>query len=93
MNIDVVTDELVQAYFRAIQETATASKDMPMARGSISKQEYQDAFKAVRERTSSSPDSGLHYTLWKALAKEDDLADWLSVMMSLPFMYGFVNER
>ena len=63
-----------------------------MIRGVISPDDFQSLFKAVRERTSSSP-SGLHYTIWKAIAQEDDLASWLSIMMSLPFMYGFVNTR
>jgi len=42
---------------------------------------------------STSPPSGLHYSIWKIVAKEDGLAAWLSIMMSLPFMYGFVNTR
>jgi hypothetical protein len=50
------------------------------------------AFKAVSEKTSSSP-SGLHYTIWKSLAVEDDFAGWMSLMMSMPFEFGFVNER
>ena len=58
----------------------------------ISAKEFQGVFRAVSERITSSP-SGLHYTLWKALAKEDDVASWLSIMMSLPFMHGFTTQR
>jgi hypothetical protein len=48
-------------------------------------------FKKAREKTSSG--GQVHYTLWKALAEQDDFAEFLCVMMSLPFMYGFVNQR
>ena len=43
-------------------------------------------------RTTSSP-SGLHYSIWKALARENDIAKWLAIMMSLPFMHGFTHRR
>ncbi len=58
----------------------------------VSPLEFQSAFKEVDEMTSSSP-SGLHYTLWKAIAEKEDFTKYLSVMMSLPFMYGFTNKR
>ena len=48
-------------------------------------------FKNAKERTSSSGD--VHCTLWKALAEQDNFAEFLCIMMSLPFMYGFVNTR
>ena len=35
----------------------------------------------------------MHYSIWKCLAREDDITEWLSTMMSLPFMYGFSNKR
>ena len=54
--------------------------------------DFQSAFKATTERTTSSP-AGLHYTIWKTVAREDDLSSWLSIMMSLPFRFGFVNAR
>ena len=53
--------------------------------------QFQEAFKVANEKTSSSP-SGLHYTLWKAIAEKDDLCAYFSTMLSLPFMYGFVND-
>ena len=65
---------------------------LPYVTGAFTTQDLQEAFAAVSEDTTSSP-SGLHYTLWKSLAKEDDLASWLATMMSLPFLYRFVNER
>ena len=36
---------------------------------------------------------GLNYTLWKALAESGSVLEYLCVMMSLPFLYGFVNRR
>ena len=42
--------------------------------------------------TTSLP-SGLHYLIWKVLTREDDLAKWQSVRMSLPFMYAFAHQR
>eukprot|EP00579_Thalassiosira_antarctica_P028243 CAMPEP_0202025664 /NCGR_PEP_ID=MMETSP0905-20130828/56998_1 /ASSEMBLY_ACC=CAM_ASM_000554 /TAXON_ID=420261 /ORGANISM="Thalassiosira antarctica, Strain CCMP982" /LENGTH=150 /DNA_ID=CAMNT_0048588655 /DNA_START=21 /DNA_END=469 /DNA_ORIENTATION=- len=91
MTLDEVTDEAIQAWLSAIQQTSTTSK-LPKIEGAISVAEFQQAFKAVKERTSSSS-SGLHYSIWKVVAREDDLAEWLSIMTSLPFMYGFVNKR
>ena len=65
---------------------------LPKIEGAISVEDFQQAFKIVKERTSSSP-SSLHYSIWKIVAREDNMAQWLSIMMSLPFMYGFVNKR
>ena len=86
-----VTDKAIQARLSTIQET---SNDMvlPGICGAISVEEFQTAFKAVNERTSSSP-SNLHYSIWKVVSQEDDLAESLGIMMSTPFMYGFVNTR
>lgn len=58
----------------------------------ITPQQFREAFKVQTEMTSSSP-SGLHYTLWKAGAEKDLFCDTMATMMSLPFMYGFSNER
>eukprot|EP01082_Thalassiosira_pseudonana_P016004 g13600.t1 g13600 contig9:10029-12311(+) len=82
--------EQMKAWLKTMKRTP-AERDLTVVTAMTSKQ-YQEAFKAVDERTSSSP-SGLHYTLWKAIAGEDDLCAYFSVMMSLPFTFGFVNER
>jgi hypothetical protein len=91
ISIDSAADEVLKAWLLALKQT-DAEKALPPITGSISKDEFQAAFKAVSEHTSSSP-SGLHYSIWKCLAHEDDLAEWLNIMMSLPFEYGFSNER
>ena len=91
ISIPDATDEVVTAWIQSLKQTET-ERTLPPIKGTISKSDFQEAFKKVSEKTSSSP-SGLHYTIWKCLASDDDLAEWLSVMMSLPFEHGFVNER
>ncbi|KAL7549685.1 hypothetical protein ACHAWF_012948 [Thalassiosira exigua] len=58
----------------------------------ITPKAFVEAFKVVDEMTSSSP-SGLHYTLWKAIAEDEKFCKYMAVMMSLPFQYGFTNKR
>jgi hypothetical protein len=58
----------------------------------MSTKEFQAAMKVTHEDTSSSA-SGLHYTLWKAIAEDDKLSTIHAIMISLPFMYGFICER
>ena len=91
ISIDDATDETIAAWIRAVKQTEQ-EKNLPPITGKITKEQFQGAFKAVSEKTSSSP-SGLHYTIWKCLAAEDDLAGWMSLMMSMPFEFGFVNDR
>jgi hypothetical protein len=58
----------------------------------MSAEAFQEVMAVTDEDTSSSA-SGLHYTLWKAIAEDDDLAETHSLMLSLPFMYGFQCDR
>ena len=58
----------------------------------MSREDFQKVMKLQDETTTSSP-SGIHYTLWKALAEDDDLAELHSLWLSIPFMYGFTSER
>ena len=53
---------------------------------------FKDAFKSTDEKTTSSP-SGLHYTLWKAVAEQNKMCIYYAAMMSLPFQYAFANSR
>ena len=91
LSISDGADEAIQAWLSAVQQTAS-KMTLPRITGEISTEMFQSAFKSVKERTTSSP-SGMHYLLWKSLAHEDDLSEWLSTLMSLPLMYGFVNQR
>ena len=61
--------------------------------GCITGTAYQEMFKQATEGTSSNSTWGLHYTIWKALAEDDYCAEFLCIMISLPFMFGFLNKR
>jgi hypothetical protein len=76
-------------WFWAIQRPEEAQHNPPVT-GVITKADFQDMFKNAKEKTSSG--GKVHYTLWKTLAEQDDFAEFLCIMMSLPFMYGFVNQ-
>ncbi|KAL7502579.1 hypothetical protein ACHAXN_000520, partial [Cyclotella atomus] len=91
ISLDDAADEVITAWIRALKQT-DEERALPPITGSISTTEFQAAFKAVSEHTSSSP-SGLHYSIWKCLATDEKISTWLSKMMSLPFEYGFANER
>eukprot|EP00956_Cyclotella_meneghiniana_P006230 scaffold8106_cov56-Cyclotella_meneghiniana.AAC.2 len=91
IDIPEATDEIIMAWIRAHKQTEAEIK-LPPITGEISTEDFQKAFAVVSEHTSSSP-SGLHYSLWKCLAKDEAIAGWMAIMMSLPFMHGFVNER
>jgi len=82
------TPELVD-WFEAVKRPATPTVETVV--GIIDKTSYQEMFKKATEKTSSGGE--IHYTLWKALAEQDDFAEFLCVMISLPFMYGFPNPR
>jgi hypothetical protein len=59
--------------------------------GCMTKKQYQDCFKIANEKVSSG--GSVHYTLWKAMAAQDDMAEFLCLLISLPFMYGFALDR
>ena len=52
--------------------------------------EFQQAFKVMKECTSSSP-AGINYTFWKSIAHDHHLSSLFVIMMHLLFMYGFKN--
>ena len=54
---------------------------------------YQQMFKVAKEKTSSNNSHGMNYTIWKALASDEEVAEFQCVMMSLPFLFGFTNPR
>ena len=81
----------MREWIRALIRTPAETK-LPMIEGTITKKEFQRAFAKAKENTSSSP-SGMDYTVWKFIAKDDELASIFAIMMSLPFQYGFINKR
>ena len=58
----------------------------------ITPEDFREAFEVINEMTSLSP-SGLHYTLWKALAENNELCKMCAAMMTLPFRHGFTHDR
>jgi hypothetical protein len=83
-------DEVILAWIEALKQSE-AEASLPPVTGEVTPEQFQDAFKAVTERTSSA--GKVHYTIWKCLATDDEMSEWLSAMMSLPFLYGFPNTR
>ena len=70
---------------------SSKERGLPPVLGEISKEEFQNMFKAPDERTSSHPED-LNYSIWKAMAKSEYLSSFLCILISLPFIYGFANE-
>jgi hypothetical protein len=89
MSSSIETTPEIIDWFEAIRRPVNTVVE-PVV-GIIDKEAYQDMFKNATEKTSSGGE--VHYTLWKALAEQDDFAEFLCVMISLPFMYGFANPR
>jgi hypothetical protein len=85
----VDTTPEVLDWFKAIARDPDI--ECPPVTGVITKKDYQDMFKNATEKTSSR--GRVHNTLWKALAEQDDFAEFLCIMMSFPFMFGFANPR
>ena len=83
-------DEGTETFIRGLQRREK-EKSLTIPR-QMTTEEFQESMKITHEDTSSSA-SGLHYTLWKAIAEDDDLSATHAIMISLPFMYGFVCER
>ena len=85
-----VSEEMA-AWIKAVKQT-DKEKATPKVVGVMTKEQFQYVFKIANEKTSSSP-SGMHYTMWKAMAARDYCAEFLCIMISLPFVYGFSNDR
>jgi hypothetical protein len=81
----------VTAWINAVRQT-DEEKSIPPVIGSLSTTEFQEMFKKKHEATSSDP-HGMNYTIWKAMAKSEHLSSFLSILISLPFIYGFANTR
>jgi hypothetical protein len=91
IGIDDAVDEAIPAWILALKQTEQERR-LPPITGKITASEFRAAFAKVKERTSSSP-SGVHYTIWKCLARDEEISEWMALMMSMPFEFGFVNER
>ena len=58
----------------------------------ITTQDFQQGFKKLSNRTSSSP-SGRHITHYKILATDPELSQILARAITMPFTYGFSPAR
>ncbi len=85
----VLTPEMT-AFFSALQ--TDPHSNLPLIDGTLTTEDVQSMFKRAKERTSSDS-STLNYTIWKCLATDDVIAGIMSVLFSLPFLYGFVNRH
>ena len=89
---EVEISEEMAAWIKAMEQN-DKEKNAPVIDGVIPVAAYQETFKKATESTSSNSTFGLNYTIWKAMASSDYCAEFLCIMLSLPFMYGFVNAR
>ena len=81
--------ELV-AFLEAIKQTDKEKACRPVL-GTISSEEFQAMFQVKPEKTSSDTRT-LNYTIWKCISRSNYLSSIFSVMISLPFTYGFMNS-
>lgn len=85
-----ITDDM-RAFFAALKRTET-DKSLTPVLGTITSTDFQEMFKRAKEKTSSDSRTP-NYTIWKCLAKSDKIAGFASVLLSLPFVYGFPNAH
>jgi hypothetical protein len=79
------------AFFSALKK-GPAEIGLPRIAGHITPSELQSMFRHSKERTSSDSRT-LNYTLWKSMVKSDTMAGFISILLSLPFSYGFPNSH
>ena len=89
---EVEVSEEMAAWIAAMKQN-DQEREAPMIEGAMPVTAYQEAFKKATESTSSNSTCGLNYSIWKAMASNDYCAEFLCIMISLPFMYGFINAR
>lgn len=82
---------LVAEWFAHLKQTEKGAECPPVL-GEISSAEFQEMFKKSKEGAASDPRT-LNYTIWKCIAKSTFLSGIASVLLSIPFMYGFVNTH
>ncbi len=79
----------MSAFFLALKRSPSELK-LPLVLGTITSAELQHMFAHTKERGLSDPRT-LNYSLWKCLTRCDCISQFLSILLSLPFTYGFVN--
>ena len=81
----------ITAWMNAVKQMEE-EQSLPPVIGSLSTTEFQGMFRKKHEVTSSDP-HGMNYSIWKGMAKRDHLSNFPSILISLPFIYGFANTR
>ena len=81
----------MNAFFAALRSSPATDK-LPPVLGSITSADFQSMFKRAKEKTSSDSRT-LNYSIWKCIATSDRISSWVAILLSLPFMYGFVNTH
>ena len=83
---------VVRKWILQFRRTEEEKSECEPIDGHISTEDFQEAFRAVKEKTSSLP-SGINYTLWKCIASSNKISAYMAVMMRQSFMHGSVNDR
>ncbi|KAL7428792.1 hypothetical protein ACHAXH_000893, partial [Discostella pseudostelligera] len=79
----------MMAFFDALKSTP-ATNSLPPVLGAINSEQFQKMFHLSKEKTSSDIHT-LNYSLWKCITTSDRISQYAAILVSLPFMYGFVN--
>ena len=79
------------AFFDALKSTPRTAS-LPPVLGTINSEQFQEMFRHSKEKTSSDSRT-LNYSIWKCIASSDRLSGFAAILLSLPFMYGFVNTH
>jgi hypothetical protein len=90
---DHIASQLIpetRAIFATISDLA--SKDIPPISPKISPDQFKSCYKAMDERTSSSP-SGRHLGHYKTATFSDELSNLHSIMMSIPPLAGIAPTK
>ena len=91
ITLDEAVDEAIYAWLRVFQQTVS-NMTLPSTSDEVTIADFQSTFKTVSEKTTASP-YGMHYSIWRKYLQLMSLSKWLGIMMSLPYMNGFVSKR
>jgi hypothetical protein len=81
----------MKAFFDALKSNESTDRLSPIE-GVITSEDFQRMFSIAKEKTSLDPCT-LNYSLWKCIATSDTISSFAAILLSLPFMYGFVNSH
>jgi len=85
-------EDLMPETTRILHTLATPYPKIPEHSLKITNDDFIGVYKALKENTSSSP-SGRHVGHYKAVVGDPVLVTMHAIMMTLPFLHGFVPDR